>query len=664
MTPDQWGAANRRYPATSGVPGPRDPNLTPYVIPFERGFQDPRYRRVVWATAAQTAKTEGLLDVIGQVLDQRPRPILYVGPNKEFCTDQFEPRLMALLDEAPTLAAKVQRGKKMKKVRKVVAGVPVRLAHAGSSTALKSDPAGLALVDEYDEMLRNIKGQGDPLGLVEARGITYAEFTTGITSTPSQGVVEIEHDEASGLEFWAVADLEDVHSPIWRLWQEGTRYHWVWPCPACAEYFVPRLKQLRWAKDATPAEAKRNAWLACPRCGGVIEDGHKKDLNARGAYVAPGQRVTVNGEVLGDPPDTSTLSFWTSGLVSPFVTFGQRAEAYLTALRSQETDKIQTAVNAGFGECYLAGGGDLPEWQELRRLKRPYAARTLPAGAVMITAAVDVQRDRLVYVARAWGARGRSWLVDHGEILGDTAGTEVWAQLDDWLADPIEGLPIKVMFVDSGFRPGKKDQVPEHRVYEFCRRHKRAVFPTKGLATARVPLRPSKIEVKPHPAGAVKAKYGLTLYLLDTDHFKSFVHERLRYPDDSPGAWLLHAETSDDYCRQIVSEARVRKPNGGFQWIAHSRDNHYLDCEAMAAAAGLLLGVQRLREIETEPSPAARARPAPPPASDPAVSSPPSAEERAPAPSEGERALPPAPAPTPPVGKFDRYARFGQKLNR
>jgi phage terminase large subunit GpA-like protein len=641
------------------LPGPRDPTLTPYVIAFERGFHDPRYRRVVWATAAQTAKTEGLLDVIGHRLDQKPLPILYVGPNKEFLETQFEPRLMALLDEAPSLAAKVQRGKRMRKTLKRVAGVPVRLAHAGSSTALKSDPAGLALIDEFDEMAANVKGQGDPLGLVEARGITYAEFTTGITSTPSRGAVEIVADDASGLEFWAVADLEDVQSPIWRLWQEGTRYHWCWPCPVCGDYFVPRLKQLRWPKDATPAQAKRKAWLECPRCGGVIEEEHKKDLNARGVYVAPGQSVTASGEVVGEPPDTSTLSFWTSGLVSPFVSFGQRAEAYLTAVRSAETDKIQTAVNAGFGECYLPGGGDLPPWQELRRLKRPYKPRTLPAGVVLITAGVDVQQDRLVVVARGWGSRGRSWLVDHTEILGDTADVAVWHQLDEYLADPVEGLPIKVMFVDSGFRPGKKDQVPEHRVYEFCRRHRRSVFPTKGLATARLPLRPSKIEVRPHPAGAVQAKYGLTLYLLDTDHWKSFVHERLHYSEDAPGAWVVHAETTDEYFRQIVSEARVRKPSGsGFQWVAHSHDNHALDCEAMAAAAGFLLGVQRLRERPDEVDTATAPKRAAPAASRTVSAEPRSVAAPAPA---APAAASPAPAAR---GKFDRFGHFGQKLNR
>jgi phage terminase large subunit GpA-like protein len=115
-------------------------------------------------TFTQTGKTEMILDVAGQRLDQRPAPILYVGPNKQFLSEQFEPRVMALLDEAPTLTAKLARGKRMTKTRKVVGGVPFRLAHAGSSTALKSDPAALALVDEYDEMKSNVNQQGGPLG--------------------------------------------------------------------------------------------------------------------------------------------------------------------------------------------------------------------------------------------------------------------------------------------------------------------------------------------------------------------------------------------------------------------------------------------------------------------------------------------------------------------
>ena len=51
----------------------------------------------------------------------------------------------------------------------------------------------------------------------------------------------------------------------------------------------------------------------------------------------------------------------------------------------------------------------------------------------------------------------------------------------------------------------------------------------------------------------------------------------------------------DDYCHQIVSEARLKEPTGKVTWVQRSRANHFFDCEAMQAAAGYLLNVQRIR---------------------------------------------------------------------
>ena len=193
--------------------------------------------------------------------------------------------------------AKVARGKRMTKTRKMVAGVPLRLAHSGSSTALKSDPAVLALVDEYDEMRDNVNQQGGPLGLVERRGDTYADFVCVVTSTPKRGRVGATKDDASGLYFWDVAVVEDIESPIWQLWQQGTRHHWCWPCPHCEIYFIPRFGLLRYPLKATPLDAARETFLECPNCGGVIEDQHKIEMNARGRYAAPGQTIDKAGVV-------------------------------------------------------------------------------------------------------------------------------------------------------------------------------------------------------------------------------------------------------------------------------------------------------------------------------------------------------------------------------
>jgi phage terminase large subunit GpA-like protein len=304
-TPDAWAATNRFYPAHTGLPGPRNPYLTPHMVAWGRAIAEGRYRRAVMVCGAQAGKKETLLDVIGERMDHQPVPILYVGPSKEFCTTQFEPRLMQLFDGAPELAAKVARGKHMKQIRKLVAGVPIRLAHAGSPTALKSDPAAIALVDEYDGMVKNLTDQGSPLQLIEARGFTYADFVTAIVSTPTLGMLDVRTDEATGLEFWE-AEQEDIQSPIWKLWQEGTQHHFAWPCPHCGEYFIPRFTCLKWphpeGRKVTPAEVKRSAYVQCPRCKGVIKEEHKAGMNAGGLFVAPGQ-MFLEGKIEGDVDD-------------------------------------------------------------------------------------------------------------------------------------------------------------------------------------------------------------------------------------------------------------------------------------------------------------------------------------------------------------------------
>ena len=584
-------------PEGAARPGPFDPTLTPFMIPFQRSFTDHRYRTSVLVCSSQASKTESCMNVMGQRLDQRPVPMIYVGPTRDFVTEQLEPRFMQMLNEATTLAEKVARGKRNKLRKKLVAGVPVRLAYAGSANQLKSDPAGLVLVDERDGMEANVRGEGDPVELINARGDTYADFRIGVTSTPTEGTVETHVDPETGLEHWQVGKPEDIQSPIWRLWQEGTRYEWAWPCPHCRDYFIPRFTRLRWPKGATPSEAKREAFVECPNCGGVIEEEHKVDLNERGVYVAPGQKVRKDGRVTGDPPETSVVSFWVSGLCSPFKTFGERAERYLQAELSGETERIKAAVNTGFGELYSIGGGDAPAWEAVANSREPFRFGEIPQGGIVLTVGVDVQKTRLVYAIRAWGARYESWLIRQDELWGETSQNAVWTDLEQLIATPIDGTRIRLALVDAGYRPGEPETLPLHMVYAFARRIPN-VRATKGRDTMDKPFRMTRIDVD---VGGKTIKKGLELWHLNTDYFKSWVHGRLQWPEDEPGRFHIGEDASEDYCRQLVSEARIVKPSGRPTWVRRTSENHYFDCEALNAAAAHMLQVHTILPGATRP---------------------------------------------------------------
>lgn len=590
---EQWARNNRVYPPSMDKPGPRDPGYTPYIIDFINSFDDPAYETSALVCGSQMGKTDGVLDVIGSRLDQRPVPTLYVGPSQDFVAQEIEPRVMETIEQSSSLKQKYLGGKRQSIFKKVISGVPLRFGWAGSATQLAGMSAGLCLIDEYDRMLQNVKGEGDPYEMVKARGFTFRGRKYGVTSTPLVGNVEVEKCDDSGLEFWKVMPPEDVESAIWRLFQQGTMHHFAWPCPECHEYFIPRFRNLKWEKGSSPAEARDNAYVECPNCGGVIEERHKADLNSRGVYVAPGQHVDQDGNVHGEAKRTKVFSCWVSGLCSPFKELGERAEDFIAANESGVPSRVQGVINTGMGELWAPAGGEAPEWQEVAALRQPIVMGRVPDWVQKVTAGIDVQISGVYYVVRGWGEKGRSILLDYGQLFGATRDDdnglvgEVWDDVADLLEKKYDGLPILTAFIDSG------DGNVTSRVYEFCRDNPRNAVPVKGSKNMRATLSKSSAEVTPK---GQKKKWGLSLWFFHSDYYKSFVHERIRRPVDSAGSWLLPEDVSEDYCRQIVAEALLKKPSGQTQWVKKSRHNHYLDCEAMAAAAGDKNNVARLKK--------------------------------------------------------------------
>ena len=535
------------------------------------------------------SKTETIFNIMGWRLDDDPAPILYIGPTEKLVTSMSTDRVMKMFESAPSLWEKLVKGKRNKVTEKFIAGVRLGFGWAGSATELAGHPAALVLLDERDRMADDTGREGDPVELAEARIATYPDGKIIIASTPTTGHAEV-YTDAAGYDRWDVS--EAVQSPVWKLWQEGTRHEWAWPCPECGEYFVPRFRLLRWPAAVNPTAAAKAARLECPHCGHQIPDTAKGAMNARGRYLAPGQHATPDGTVHGPVPDNDTASYWVSGLCSPWRTFGQRARSFLAAQASGDQTRVQTVVNTGFGELY-AVRGEVADWRAVAALKQPYSSGEVPAYVIALVAGVDVQANRLVYGVRGFGLGLGSALIEHGELWGDTAQPEVWQRLAVLLAErwgPGE-LPIRVMCIDSGYRAAE--------VYAFCRRYPQA-RPTKGRDAQIKPIIPSRIDIT---VGGKTLKQGIILWHLDSDYFKSWVHARLDWPADQPGAWALPEDVTDSWCKQIVAESKITLPSGKAQWVRASKENHALDVEALCAAGAMMLQIHRM------PAPAPAAQP-------------------------------------------------------
>jgi phage terminase large subunit GpA-like protein len=307
-------------------------------------------------------------------------------------------------------------------------------------------------------------------------------------------------------------------------------------------------------------------------------------MNERGFALAPGQNVKA-GQVTGPEPDTTTYSLWVSGLMTPWVSFGVRAADWLTAAQTGDQEVIRATLNTAFGELYQLRG-EAPPWESVRKLGEDYQLGDVPSFVRLVFLTVDVQKDRLVCVVRGWGPEFESALLYVEELWGDTEQLEVYGRLSQLAERQWGERRVNAVAIDSGFRT---DQV-----YTWCHRRGIRAYATKGRER---PLRLySATNVEVDRLGR-KLYAGLKLWTIDHDYFKGWVHDRLGWPQDQPGAWRLPRDVTDDYCQQIVAEQRMRLPSGTVQWIKRGV-NDYLDCEALQVFLAHIEGVRNLRPQE------------------------------------------------------------------
>lgn len=603
---DEWAEANRILPPGSPEPGPFRYTRTPYMVPVCRAFASPRYKRVTFVMGTQMGKSATMFNVIGWRLDDDPAPVIYVGPTQSNIDKVVEPKIAEMFRECDSLNRKLKKEKgETSKHRKNVGGVHLRLAWAGSATELASDSAALTLVDEIDRPDDNASGEGSLEEIAEARGDAYADSKTGYTATPTEGRAERYTHPVTGHTHWAVTDPKQLFSPVWRLWQSGTKHEWMVPHldPACGEYFSPSSELLWWPgkgtdAECTPSHASRHAKLICPHCGAQIDDSERSRMNARGVAVAPGQLAKSHSEgfvsiTQGDQvhivpywtavetdDGNDSFSIWVSGLCSFSAkkSFGFLAKKLLEAIKSGDPGKMMAVHNTGFGEVHSAIG-DAPAWEEVYELRDTYSAGQVPEGFDQLICTVDVQKDRVYYVVRAWRPGMTSRLVEWGEIWGDTDKPEVWDEVANLLEQEWEGRTLSLMGVDAGYRTDE--------VLMFVRKHKGRTRALMGFERLSKAFRMARLEVD--TKGKTR-KHGDKRWDFDAGLAKAWVHSRVRWPKGQDGDWRLPADVSEEYCQHIVAEEYDESTG---KWVKVAKRNDYLDCEGMNYMCARMLRIDR-----------------------------------------------------------------------
>lgn len=551
LTVSNWADANRTLsPEASAEPGRWRTDKAPYQRGIMDAFNSPDVSDVVVMSSAQVGKTEVLNNVLGYFIDQDPCPVMLMLPTLELAESWSRDRLAPMVRDTACLAGRIADPKTRDSnntiLHKSFPGGNLDIVGANSPASMSSRPKRVVLCDEVDRFPASAGGEGDPVALARKRTTTYWNRKVGLFSTPTlKGASRIE------LAF-----------------EQSDQRRFFVPCTGCGHFQTLRWESVKWEKDGEPRLQHLSAYIACEECGKRLTDADKAKMIARGEWRATAEFSGVAG-------------FHVNELYSPWVPLASVVEEFLKAKGSPETLRVWT--NTALGELW-EDEGEQVEVDQLLSRRQPYSSNPLPAGVALITAAVDVQDDRLEIEVAGWGRGQERWSLEFIVLPGDPSRPDVWARLDEVLTRTWETatgviLRIASACVDSGGHHSNE-------VYRFCKpRYSRRVYAIRGVAGTGRPIvsRPT-----------VNNKIGCRLFSIGVDTAKELIMARLKITESGPGYWHFPASYGEEYFSQLTSEKRAIRYEKGVRkvvWVKVRTRNEALDCAVYNQAALDLLNV-------------------------------------------------------------------------
>lgn len=546
LTVSEWAD---RYRQLSGEASAEPGRWLTSRAEYQRGIMDavsdPDVETIVVMSSAQIGKTEVINNIVGYHIHQDPAPLLVLQPTVEMAQTWSKDRLAPMLRDTAALRGKVhvsnRRDSQNTLLSKRFAGGHITMTGSNAPASLASRPIRVVLCDEVDRYPASAGAEGDPVSLARKRATTFWNRKVILTSTPTlSGISRIE----------AEFDLSDK------------RYFMV-PCPHCGHSQRLLWGNVKWHKDEQGNSLPDTAAYHCGECATVWSESDRLTAIRHGEWVAtePGRRIA---------------GFHLSELYSPWSSITDMARAFLAAKKN--TESLKTWVNTALGEPWEDRGEQVDQHSLYSRRER-YEAQ-VPDGALILTAGIDVQRDRIEMEVIGWGEGEESWNIDYRIIPGDTARDEVWQDLENALHDTYTnesgaGMNITAAVIDSG------DQTT--RVYDFVRQSKHhRLFAGKGVPGAGRPV------AKVSRSTSGKNRRQVDLYLIGVDDAKASITARLRVTEQGPGYCHFPLERDEEYFAQLTAEKLITKYRLGHaskEWHKVRARNEALDCRVYGYAA-------------------------------------------------------------------------------
>jgi len=368
-----------------------------------------------------------------------------------------------------------------------------------------------------------------------------------------------------------------VTSRIERMFKETDQRRYFVPCPHCGG-----LQFLKWGANQEygmkwPKGRPMEAVYVCEHCFGTIKHVQKYDMIEAGVWTPTATPIR---------PGLAGFHLWAAYSFSPNASWGQLAQEWVDA--QGDAELLKTFVNTALGETWEEDYSAKLDADGLKARAEPYELLTAPAAALVATAGIDVQDNRIEVQVVAWGEGEQAWVVNYAVIYGDPDRFEIWQQVLDVINTPIKhasggDLKVYAALVDSG------DGNKTNEVYAFARANRaRHVLAGKGMSGARPPIgTPTKQDIN---IRGQKIKRGVAMYPVGVDSIKSTIYGRLKRTEkEGPGVIHFPLALPAEYYDQLTAEKQQIKHVHGMPrriWTKRDGDrNEALDTMNYAYAA-------------------------------------------------------------------------------